>query len=184
MFEERLDHFHQAWESDWEPISNVECIASLACASAMMLLAFLDSSGWTPFLDGINLLFHEAGHPIFGLLGWEALAVFGGTLMQALVPLLVMGSFWFKRQASGVAMGAWWFFQNFLNIGRYMADARAQELPLVGGGEHDWTDLLSRWGMLNQDVALGHGVRILGWFGMLASLSWLMWRWHQQKQTI
>jgi hypothetical protein len=37
----------------------------------------------------------------------------------------------------------------------YAADARAQELPLVGGGEHDWAYLLGRlhWLQYDQRVA-------------------------------
>ena len=47
-----------------------------------------------------------------------------------------------------------WLFQNFWNIARYMADARAQVLPLVGNGEHDWTEIFSRWGVLRRDTGI------------------------------
>jgi hypothetical protein len=52
--------------------------------------------------------------------------------------------------------------QNFLGIGRYVADARAQLLDLVAGGVHDWTYLLETVGLLIHDEGIGRGVQILG----------------------
>lgn len=43
-----------------------------------------------------------------------------------------------------------------------MQDARAQELPLVGGGEHDWTYLLGQLGLLEHDQTVGQLVRVAG----------------------
>jgi len=125
----------------------------------LFLAALMSEQGWVPLLDGVNLLFHKAGHPLFGLLGWETLTILGGTLMQLLVPLLVAGSFWLRRDAYGTAVAGVWGFENLLNIARYLADARAQVLPLVGGGEHDWTSLLSGWGCLAQDSAIAQVIR-------------------------
>jgi len=47
-----------------------------------------------------------------------------------------------------------------------MADARAQVLPLVGGGEHDWFNILYSWHMLYYDARLAAFMRITGWAGM------------------
>ena len=57
-----------------------------------------------------------------------------------------------------------------------MADARAQALPLVGSGDHDWAILFGGWGLLLQDQKIGHATRALGWLGMLMSVAWLAWR--------
>jgi hypothetical protein len=75
-----------------------------------------------------------------------------------------------------------WLCENLWNIARYMADARAQELPLVGGGEHDWTEIFSRWGALNQDTAIAGVVRLIGWIGLLWAWGWLMWRWYRDRE--
>lgn len=59
-----------------------------AAPPALFLLLVLvgrTGDGWMPFLDGVNLLFHEAGHPLFGIFGWESLTILGGTLMQVLI---------------------------------------------------------------------------------------------------
>ena len=53
-----------------------------------------------------------------------------------------------------------------------MADARAHQLPLVGGLDpadyHDWTEILSRWGLLQQDTTLAFLVRV----GAVALMVW------------
>ena len=173
----------EALETPWRPVGTAALVATSAGLGLLFLAALTAEQGWIPLLDGVNLLFHEAGHPLFGLLGWEALTVLGGTLMQLLVPLLVAGSFWFRRDTVGTAVAGVWGFENLLNIARYVADARAQVLPLVGGGEHDWADLLGRWGCLARDTGIARGISLVGWLGMLACWSWLVWRWHTARQT-
>ena len=75
-----------------------------------------------------------------------------------------------------MAFSLFWFFENFLYIGVYMADARAEALPLVGSGEHDWNTLFTQWDLLLKDTAIGGATRTLGWLGMLAVCAWLALR--------
>lgn len=171
----------EAWEAEWLPVRTPALAGTTAAFLLLAWAALASESGWVPLLDGVNLVFHEAGHPVFGILGWEPLAILGGTLMQLAVPLLVAGSFWFRREAAGTAFAGIWCFENLLNIARYVGDARAQVLPLVGGGEHDWADLLGRWGLLAQDASLAQALRAAGWLGMAACLGWLAWRWHRSR---
>ncbi|MFI5361447.1 MAG: hypothetical protein ACHQ49_05715 [Elusimicrobiota bacterium] len=113
-------------------------------------------------LDYVNLAFHEGGHIIFGLLGNRFIMVCGGTAMQLIMPAAAAWHF-FKRRERASACGAlWWFGQNFLGIGHYIADARAQLLDLVAGGVHDWTYLLETLGVLIHDEGIGRAVQILG----------------------
>jgi hypothetical protein len=171
----------EAWEAEWQPVGTA---ALVGVSIALVLLggaALASESGWIPLLDGVNLVFHEAGHPLFGILGWEPLTILGGTLMQLLVPMLAAGSFWLRREVPGTAFAGIWCFENLLNIARYVGDARSQVLPLVGGGEHDWADLLGRWGLLAQDTSLAQGLRVLGWLGMAACWAWPAWRWRQSR---
>ena len=55
---------------------------------------------------------------------------------------------------------------NLVEVAIYIADARAQVLPLVtvGGGEaaHDWRYLLGRMGCLRADRTIGMVVRVVG----------------------
>ena len=53
-----------------------------------------------------------------------------------------------------------------------MRDARTQELPLVGGGEHDWAFLLGHFGVLAHDQGIGrtfHAVGALLWLVAVAA---------------
>ncbi len=149
--------------------------ASVGLAWLMYLIKSADS-GWVSIIDDANLVFHEAGHPIFGVLG-STLGLYGGTLGQLAIPAGIAAAFWARREAVGCAVTGFWFFENFLNIARYMADARAQLLPLVGGGEHDWTNIFSRWGVLSSDTSIAGFMAGVGWVGMISVWGWLAWRW-------
>ena len=48
------------------------------------------------------------------------------------------------------------------NVSVYVKDARALELPLVGGGEHDWAYLLGELNLLPRDQAIGHAIWLAG----------------------
>jgi hypothetical protein len=45
---------------------------------------------------------------------------------------------WRQGDRHGATVPLWWLGQNCWNISVYIKDPRAQELPLVGGGEHDY----------------------------------------------
>ncbi len=176
-----LQDLREAGAEPWEPVGTAAFAAASLGFAGLMLVAATAREGWIPLLDGVNLVFHEAGHPIFGLFGSETLGFLGGTLMQILVPVLVAGAFWRKRQTVGAAVAALWAGENGLNIARYMADARSQLLPLVGGGEHDWATLFGQWGCLSRDTAIAGAVRTAGWLVMLGAWAWLGWRWHRDR---
>lgn len=127
-------------------------------------------------LDGANLLFHEAGHPAVGLFS-QRLMVYGGTMGQLTFPVILAVSFWRKGEAISFAASVIWFFENWLNIARYMADARVQVLPLVGGGCHDWGEIFGRWHVLSHDTQIAAVVRTTGWIGMSAACAWIVWLW-------
>jgi len=132
-------------------------------------------------LDHANLLFHEAGHPIIGFFS-SRLETYGGTIGQLAFPVLLAVSFWRKGQALSFAAAIIWFFENGLNIARYMADARALELPLVGGGDHDWNTLFTRWNVLQYDLNIARTVKCIGWIGMTLPLLWVVWRWRCDRK--
>lgn len=134
--------------------------------------------GWV-FVDNFNLLLHEAGHVFFSWDG-EVLHILGGTIGQLMWPAFFAGFFWFKnRQLFATAACTWWFGENLMNIARYVDDAVAQDLPLVGGGEHDWTTLLERWNLLHRCHGYATTFRVFGVIIMLvgyAGMLWLTWR--------
>jgi hypothetical protein len=160
-------------ENDWQPIS-IGVVVSLSLLAAWIAWQhFLTVDAWVFLLDNANLALHEAGHPIVGLFS-SRLAVYGGTIFQLLFPILFAHYFWRGRQASGWAVSLLWLAENLMNVGRYMKDARAGELPLVGG-DHDWTEIFSRWGVLARDVRIGNSLKLLG-FGLAAYAVWWVWQ--------
>ena len=163
----------------WKTVSTWHVALTSIGFGILVYLLRVDEDGFL-FIDHANLLFHEAGHPIFGLFG-PTLGLYGGTLGQLVFPIAALGSFWAQREPVGFAVAGAWLFENFFNIARYMADARAQELPLVGGGEHDWTNIFSRWGVLSSDTLIAGYVSGAGWLGLLVIWVWFIWRWRSQR---
>ena len=93
----------------------------------------------------------------------------------------VNGYFFSQRQTTGFVFCLFFFFENWLYTATYMADARAQILPLVTTGdpdfvEHDFYAIFTSLGVLNYDTKIAAVVRALGWCGMLAVVAWLFAR--------
>ena len=131
---------------------------------ALYGIAYMRDPGGGHLIDGIDLAIHETGHLVFAPFG-EVIQFAGGTLFQLIVPLVFLAYFLRfapRRDRFAASVMLWWVAVNLWNIAVYMADARTQELPLVGGGEHDWAYLFGRFGLLNQDTAIARSVRALG----------------------
>ena len=122
------------------------------------------------FIHGIDLVFHEAGHVIFGFFG-EFLAVLGGSLMQVLIPVIATAAFVRTRQWASGAVTLFWTGQALTDVAIYAADGRARALPLLAEGLiHDWHYLLGRLGLLQSAESIGRAIFALGALTMIASL--------------
>ena len=108
---------------------------------------------------------------MFGF-GGEWLGFAGGTLFQLFVPLVFVGYFVRMKDGHAASVALWWVAQNCWNISVYVGDARAQALPLVGGGEHDWAFLLGRAGWLAKDQDLARTIHFLGVVLLVGSVFW------------
>lgn len=139
------------------------------------------AQGWFPILDSANLALHEAGHPLVGIFS-ERATVYGGTLFQLLFPAAAAWHFHRLGQAASMAASLVWFSENLFNIARYMADARPQELPLVGSGDHDWAEIFGRWGVLHLDGRIAGMTRGLGLLLIVWAVVWLYRRWREESQ--
>lgn len=142
-----------------------------------LLLLYLAYAGWRHYADpeygsifsGITLAIHELGHVLFGFLG-EWLAVAGGSITQLAAPAAAALILLRQRDYFGVAVGGAWLSMSLSNLAVYVADARAEELPLysLGGGDvtHDWNYLLGSVHLLPHDTQIAGLVR----FGALVAL--------------
>jgi hypothetical protein len=179
-----LDRLREIADEPWQPVS-LAALVGTAVFAAFVLWFANTGARWVWILDNANLAFHEAGHPIFGLLS-HRLAVYGGTIGQLVFPAVATAAFWSRRHPASFAVAAIWLFQNLFNISVYMGDARAMQLPLVGGLDpedfHDWREILSRWGVLRWDTTLAFVVRIAAWAGVLGTLAWLGLRYRADRE--
>ncbi len=161
-------------EENWEPVSH---IAFYVWQGFYALLIGNDLFGGHLFrwFDLAFLPIHEGGHLLLRIFGeWTAVA--GGTFLQLFVPAALAANFAFRRQLPGTAFCAFFFFEQFLPIAIYMADARAQELPLLTVGDsedviHDWFYLFSHAGVLEHDTQIASAFRIFGWLGMFGTVA-------------
>ena len=120
------------WRQEWRPTSRYTVAAWLVFYVVFLIYAF-SKHGDFLFIDLANLVVHEGGHLLFGWFG-PTLGLWGGTVLQWLVPLLLTAYFFSQRQASAFAFCSFFFFENWLYTATYMADARAMLLPLVTAG--------------------------------------------------
>lgn len=161
--------------SRWNPVSTTQLVGFAAAAGIFAVAVLLSEPGFVMILDHANLLFHEAGHPFIGLFS-QTLEPYGGTVGQLTFPVVLAITCWRKGQSLGFAAAVIWFFENFLNIARYMADARKLQLPLVGGGDHDWNTILARWDILMYDTQIASTLQVIAWLGMALTFSWALWQ--------
>lgn len=107
---------------------------------------------------------HEASHIVCGFLPAIAVAAAGSVGEVTFTLLLLFATLKTRAYFAAVFAGIW-VMLGFMSTGRYMADARAQLLPLIGPGEtvqHDWHFVFSQLGWLNADTAIGGTVSVLG----------------------
>jgi hypothetical protein len=147
-------------------------VALLTFFTGQMLFAGIN--GETTIVKVMHLIalpFHETGHVLLRPAG-QFISSLGGTLGQLIIPLICAYALWFKQQDNfGSMIAMWWFGQNFIDMSPYIFDARAGQLPLLGGnfghsspyGFHDWEYLLTETGLINADhtiasVSFGLGI--------------------------
>jgi hypothetical protein len=174
------------WKSPWKPLSRPAIVAWLVFYLGFLVYAFSAHGGFL-FIDSANLVVHEGGHNLFGWFG-PTLGLWGGTLLQWLLPFLLAAYFLGQRQVAGFVFSLCFFFENWLYTATYMGDARAQVLPLVTTGdpdfvEHDFHRIFTQLGVLNYDTTIAAVVRVLGWCGMLGSVAWLAFKWRTADQV-
>lgn len=103
-------------------------------------------------LDFIILFVHEAGHTIFGIFGLRFLAIIGGTLMQLLIPFLILASAYWNGQQWLMQFSLFMLGFSWLDTAAYCADAKFQDLPLIGNlpkTAHDFTNMLNALDLLD-----------------------------------
>lgn len=133
-----------------------------------LCIYFTATWGTYTLIDSADLIIHEAGHVFFGIFG-PFIRIAGGTLMQLVLPSILIWHFFVHRYCFGTQVSLFWLGHNMLNISVYAADARSRRLPLLGGdiSRHDWWNMLGMLDLLAYDQIIS-GIFIGG--AMLAFL--------------
>lgn len=134
---------------------------ALSAALFLFYLRWFGVENYFSPLDHINLAFHEAGHLFLGLFG-RFIMMSGGTIFQLLMPAICAVHLWRRGSRLGWQLCVFWFGENLLNISVYAGDAIRQALPLVGGGEHDWTYLLTETHLIAHTPAVARALFTAG----------------------
>jgi hypothetical protein len=163
------------FDEPWKPVSQPALTAWIVFYVAFLAYAFSARGGFL-FIDTANLVVHEGGHNLFSWFG-PTLCLWGGTLLQWMVPFLLAVYFFKQRETPGFVFCSFFFFENWLYTATYMADARAMVLPLVTTGDpefakHDFNAIFSSLGVLDHDTQIAAAVRFLGWCGMIVTVIW------------
>jgi hypothetical protein len=159
--------------------------AAAVAALAVLLALSWRSDGWLArIVSGADLVFHEAGHPIFGLLGSRFLMFLGGTLGQLAFPVVSALAFARRRRTAAVGVAVVWLGFNLVEVGRYAADAAARALPLLAPDEdsHDWWNLLGMLGVRERCRGIGAAIGGLGGLVWAAAPAWLGARWLEARR--
>ncbi len=108
---------------------------------------------------------------IFGFFG-EFIGILGGSLMQVLIPAIVVVYFLAQWQRYSASVSLFWVAQSLFNVSVYVKDARTRALPLLGGEDtlHDWGYILGKLNLLLWDRALGNSIYALGLLTLAASV--------------
>jgi hypothetical protein len=152
--------------------------ALLALFAALLAGSYRTHGFLAAALAGADLVFHEAGHPIFGILGSRFLMFLGGTLGQLAFPVTAAVAFARARRTAPFAAAVLWIGFNLVDIGRYAADASARVLPLLAADEnsHDWWNLLGMLGVREHCQGIGGTISALGWLAWAGAPAWALWR--------
>ncbi len=132
------------------------------------------------FIAGLYLIefgVHEISHIITAFLP-PVLTALAGSVGEISLTLLIIAAAVKERSYFAMIFGLQWFGLAMNSVGRYIADARTQALPLIGPSEtvkHDWHFILSQWNMLEMDIIFGTGVRALGDIAALGGLIFGLW---------
>ncbi len=115
------------------------------------------------YIQGVDLILHEAGHIIFIFFG-RFVNILGGSLNQVLIPFIFSAYFFLRKEIYSGSIVLMWIGESITNVAIYAKDAIIMQLPLLGGDSviHDWNYLLSTLNILKYTDIIGGIIYYLG----------------------
>ncbi|MBI5158110.1 MAG: hypothetical protein HZA58_08905 [Acidimicrobiia bacterium] len=135
---------------------------ALGVASATAAWFAFGSRSPVPILDWFDLGVHEAGHLLAFPLP-EIAMFMAGSVAQVAFPLVMAWYFGLRRRdpaAGGFCLV--WAGTSAWDVSVYAADAVSQQLPLIGGGQHDWAYILRYYDALHLTAGVARGIEAAG----------------------
>jgi len=136
-------------------------------------------------VSGADLVFHEAGHPILGILGSRFLMFLGGTIGQLAFPAAAAFEFARRRRTAAFAVALVWAGFNLVDVGAYAADAMDRALPLLAPDQdsHDWWNLLGMLGLRERCRGIGGAIAAAGWALWIGAPAWCGLGWLRARRA-
>ena len=147
-----------------------------ALLAGWYLCACASNPNFGHFIDGVDLLIHEAGHWIFIFFG-EFMHILGGSLLQVLMPIIFVGYFFLRREYYSTGLMMSWVGYTIIMVAGYMNDAIVMRLPLLGGDNsiHDWNVLFVMTNQLSNTYRIAHVFLGIGWIVMICGIVCCLW---------
>lgn len=120
----------------------------------------LSLATYMSWIDLVDFFIHEFWHIFFGVFWNEFLSVAWWTLLQVIIPFLLLFMFLKQRDYFAVALSYAWLWTNFFYISTYSWDAVKMNLPLVWTWSweviHDWFYMFNKlWIIQHTDLISG-----------------------------
>ncbi len=159
--------------------------AGVALLAAALAWSLRSHGFLAAIVSGADLVFHEAGHPILGLLGSRFLMYLGGTVAQLAIPAAAASAFALRRRTAPFAVALVWLAFNLVEVGTYAADAMDRALPLLApdADAHDWWNILGMLGVRERCRGIGGTIAAAGWTLWALAPAWAGWRWLRARRA-
>lgn len=139
------------------------------------LLNFTPASINNPVVAGMYLIdfgVHEVSHILTSALPPVVTAA-AGSIGEVSFTILLFIAVLRSKSYFAVVFAGLWVMLGLMSFGAYVADAKAQAIPLISMSEtakHDWNFVLTQLGWLDWCTQIGNTIRIIGIIVGVASL--------------
>jgi hypothetical protein len=146
----------------------------------LQILGFQAGSEQNILITGMYFIefgVHEVSHLLVGFLPSIFVAA-AGSIGEITFTVLILVAALKARSYFATIFGALWVMLAMTSVGRYMADARTQLIPLMGPSDqpiHDWFFVFNQLGWLQYDTLIGSVVRGIGIGIGIAALGGGIW---------
>ncbi|MFH1768516.1 MAG: hypothetical protein ABH858_05095 [Candidatus Omnitrophota bacterium] len=157
---------------------------------AYIFVKYLRDFEYNSIFWGLNFYVHEAGHAVFRCFGWF-LHTAGGTILQCLLPVIILFVFLYQRDLFAVSFCLGWLSTNIFEVAAYMHSSLESNgiatNPYGLKGLHDWFMLFNRLGVYHYTERIVDFTIFLAITAMLFCFilgAWSLWKMYRINSKI